>query len=77
MNSESKFGGNSTDQIMIEKPFEEDKLFAVNAKYLMDVISILEDSKVSFSYDGGLKPIIIIENKEEYFYTHMLMPLKI
>ncbi len=77
LNSESNFGGNSTDQIMIEKPFEEDKIFAVNAKYLTDVISVLEEKTVSFSFDGGLKPIIIVENKEEYFYTHMLMPLKI
>lgn len=77
MNAHSEFGGNSEDEILLEKSFEEDKSIGVNARYLIDVLNVIDDEKVNIVVEEGLKPLTIVINNDEYDYIHLIMPLRI
>ncbi|MCK5808685.1 DNA polymerase III subunit beta [bacterium] len=77
MNAHSEFGGNSEDEILLEKPFGKDLSIGINARYLLDVLGIIDDEKVTVVVEEGLKPLTIIKNSEEYDYVHLIMPLRI
>ena len=78
MTANSNSGGNSTDEIIIEKGFSTERNFAVNAKYFLDVISVIDDNNVNIVVDEAkYRPTFIKEENEEYFYVHMIMPLRI
>ena len=47
MTANSNTGGNSSDEIVIEKGFSTERGVAVNAKYFIDVISIIDDNNVN------------------------------
>lgn len=76
LTSSSESGGNSSDEILLEKGFEEEKAISVNAKYLLDVIGVLDDKNVRMIFDVGFKPMIIEEESDQYIYVHMIMPLR-
>ncbi len=77
MNSNSKFGGSSKDEIVIDEPFTENKMIGINARYLLDVLSSINEEKVKMIVEEQLKPMTIIEKNNDFFYIHMVMPLKI
>ena len=77
MNAHSEFGGNSEDEILLEKTFKEDISIGVNARYLLDVLSVIEDEKVNIIVEEGLKPLTIVKNSEDHDYIHLIMPLRI
>lgn len=77
MNAHSEFGGNSEDEILLEKSFEEDKSIGVNARYLIDVLGVIDDEKVNIIVEEGLKPLTVVINNDDYDYIHLIMPLRI
>ena len=80
MEANSNSGGSSTDEIIIEKGFSTERSVAVNAKYFLEVISIIDDNNVNIIVEDDQsrpKPMIVKEENDEYFYVHMIMPLRI
>lgn len=77
MTANSSFGGNSVDEILVDKPFSSDKSVGINARYLIDVLSILDKSEVNMIVEDGLKALTIKEDTENYKYIHLVMPLRI
>jgi len=49
---------------------------ALNAQYLLDVLSHLDDKKVHFGLNDGLSPVKVVPEKPSG-YLHIVMPLKI
>ncbi len=77
MTANAQFGGNSKDEILVQKPFTDDKDVGINARYLMDVLSVLDKNETTMIVEEGLKPLTIIEETDNYNYIHMVMPLRI
>jgi len=77
MTANAQFGGNSKDEILVQKPFLSDKDVGINARYLMDVLSVLDKNETTMIVEEGLKPLTILEETENYNYIHMVMPLRI
>lgn len=77
MEAHSNNGGSSTDEILIEKGFSTDRSVAVNAKYFLDVISVIDDENVNVIVEDGPKAMTIKEENDNYLYIHMVMPLRI
>jgi len=77
MTANSSFGGNSVDEILVDKPFTSDKSVGINARYLLDVLSILDKQEVNMIVEDGLKALTIKENTDNYQYIHLVMPLRI
>jgi len=76
MTASSQFGGNSNDEILVEKPFDTDKSVGINARYLLDVLSVLDSQDTTLIVEEGLKPLTIKEETDDYYYVHMVMPLR-
>lgn len=76
MNAHSEFGGNSSDEILIEKGFEKDNNIGINSKYLIDVLSVLDSERVNIIVEEGLRPLTIKEENDDIYYIHMVMPLR-
>jgi DNA polymerase III subunit beta len=77
MTANAQFGGNSKDEILVQKPFESDKEVGINARYLIDVLSVLDKNETTMIVEEGLKPLTILEETETSSYVHMVMPLRI
>ncbi len=77
LTANAEFGGNSSDEILIEKGFESDRTIGINAKYLLDVLSVLDCSEVRIIAEEGLRPLSVVESAEDFYYIHMIMPLRI
>ena len=78
MTANSNTGGNSSDEIVIEKGFSTERGVAVNAKYFIDVISVIDDNNVNIIVEEAAnKAMTIKEENDDYLYVHMIMPLRI
>ena len=77
LSANSGFGSNSSDQVVLEKPFKEDKVIGINARYLLDVLAIIDSPEVHIIVEEGLRPLTVVEKSENSFFTHMIMPLRI
>ena len=78
LTANSNSGGNSADEIVIEKGFSTERSVAVNAKYFLDVISIIDDNNVNVIVEEAAnKAMTIKEENDDYLYVHMIMPLRI
>ena len=78
MTANSNSGGNSSDEIVLEKGFSTERGVAVNAKYFIDVISIIDDNNVNIIVEESAnKAMTIKEENDDYLYVHMIMPLRI
>ena len=78
LTANSNSGGNSTDEIVIEKGFSTERSVAVNAKYFLDVINVIDDNNVNVIVEEAAnKAMTIKEETKEFFYIHMVMPLRI
>ena len=78
MTANSNTGGNSSDEIVIEKGFSTERNVAVNAKYFLDVISVIDDNNVNIIVEEAAnKAMTMKEENDDYLYVHMIMPLRI
>jgi DNA polymerase-3 subunit beta len=78
LTASSSSGGNSSDEIVMEKGFSTERSVAVNAKYFLDVINVIDDSNVNVIVEEAAnKAMIIKEESDDFFYIHMVMPLRI
>lgn len=78
LTANSNSGGNSSDEIVIEKGFSTERNVAVNARYFLDVINVIDDNNVNVIVEETPnKAMTIKEETEEFFYIHMVMPLRI
>ena len=78
LTANSNTGGTSTDEIVIEKGFSTERSVAVNAKYFLDVINVIDDNNVNVIVEEAAnKPMTLKEETDEFFYVHMIMPLRI
>lgn len=82
MSANTKTGGSSNDEIVIEQGFSTEKNIAVNARYFLDVIGIIDDANVKIILEDpserrSMPPMVIKEENDDLFYVHMVMPLRI
>lgn len=77
MSASSEFGGSSSDEILVEKGFKTERAIGLNARYFLDVVSVIDDEKVRLVVEEGLRPLTVIEKGADFTYTHMVMPLRI
>ena len=82
MSANTKTGGSSSDEIVMEQGFSNEKTIAVNARYFLDVISVIDDANVKIILDDPterrtMPPMVIKEENDDLFYVHMVMPLRI
>ncbi|MGI6393689.1 MAG: DNA polymerase III subunit beta [bacterium] len=77
MTATSSFGWSSVDEILIDKPFSSDKSIGINAKYLLDVLTVLDKQEVNMVAEDGLRALVIMETTDDYQYIHFVMPLRI
>ncbi len=49
---------------------------ALNSRYLIDVLNIIDGETINFEFNGKLSPCILRENKKDPDYIHIIMPLK-
>ena len=77
MTANSNSGGNSTDEIIMEKGFSTERKVSVNAKYFLDVIGVVDSDNVNIIVGESSKAMVIKEETDDFFYIHMTMPLRI
>lgn len=67
--------GEAKEEIIIDYQGEEIEI-GFNAKYFMDVLSVLDSDEVSLELDGKLSPGIIKSSRDQS-YTCVVMPMRI
>lgn len=67
--------GDSSDQIDVEYTDEELKI-AFNYKYILDILKVLDSSKVKIELSGALSPTLIKPDSEDD-YLCLIMPVQI
>ncbi len=67
--------GSVSEKVAIDYTGEEFSL-GVNAKYLLDVLSVLPDGEVTLKFNTSISPIIIYSDQEPEFLS-IIMPMKI
>ena len=68
----NEFGENKSE---IEAEISNDAKVVLNSKYLNDVLLVLDEEELKFGISGKLSPVLI-QNKNSFDYTHIIMPLK-
>lgn len=68
--------GQGATEISLENMTGETTETALNVQYLLDVLGHLNDSKVNFSLNDGLSPVMVTPVQSSG-YMHIIMPLKI
>lgn len=68
--------GEGTIEVDVEIEGENNKV-ALNAQYILDVLSHISDQNVEVSVDNKLSPVKISPVQKETSYTHIIMPLKV
>jgi DNA polymerase-3 subunit beta len=67
--------GNVEEIVAVEKE-GEDMRIGFNSKYILDVLKVIEDEKITMNLIGKINPCFIKqENKDNYIY--MILPVKI
>jgi DNA polymerase-3 subunit beta len=76
--SESPESGNAFDEVPVDYAGAEITI-GFNAKYLLDVLSILIDDEVELGFGGELDPMMITppSNDDTANYTAVVMPLRL
>jgi len=70
---------NQVGEGRVELPVDiqgEDNEIALNAQFLLDVLSQLKDNEIIFEVDGKLSPVTIKSEKGDG-YLHIIMPLRV
>ncbi|OGJ43041.1 DNA polymerase III subunit beta [Candidatus Peregrinibacteria bacterium RIFCSPLOWO2_02_FULL_48_14] len=68
--------GQGATEIVVENVKGEALETALNVQYLLDVLSHLKDTRVNFSLNDGLSPVMVTPAKTSG-YIHIIMPLKV
>ena len=53
-----------------------DGQITLNSRYLTEVLNVIDDDDIVFSFNGKLSPCVIREQVKKPDYTHIIMPLK-
>lgn len=68
----NEFGENSSE---IETEIKNDGKVTLNSKYLIDALNALEEKEIIFEFSTKMTPVVV-KNKKNKDYTHIIMPLK-
>lgn len=67
--------GNSKEKIIIESNIFEETEIVLNANFLLSLLKVFDNDKISLEFEDGLKPITLKDEKEENF-TQILIPIR-
>ncbi len=67
----NEFGENDSK---IETEVSIDGKINLNSRFLLDALNALEEAKINFEFSNHLAPILL-RNKKDNKYTHIIMPL--
>ena len=67
----SELGENDSS---IETDVNEEGKVTLNSRFLMDALNVLEDKDIIFEFSNHVSPILL-RNKKNNDYTHIVMPL--
>ena len=59
---------------VIETPVDIEGKIRLNARFLLDALSVLDDQNITFNFASHIAPVIL-RNKKNQDYTHIVMPL--
>ena len=68
--------GEGTAEVDVKIDGENNQI-ALNAQYILDVLSHINDETIKFIIDNKLAPVTIRPEKKDSNYTHIIMPLKL
>ena len=69
----NEYGENDSE---IEAEIEKDEKVTLNSRFLIDVLNVIEEEKITFGFSGKVSPVVI-RNAKNQNYTHIIMPLKV
>lgn len=58
----------------IETPVEVEGKVRLNSRFLLDALNVLDDSTITFDFSSRIAPVVL-RNKKNQDYTHIVMPL--
>lgn len=67
----NEFGENDS---IIETKIEKEGKVNLNSRFLLDALNTLEEKELEFNFSSSLSPILL-KNKKNSNYTHIIMPL--
>ena len=67
----NEFGENDSK---IETKVEKEGKVNLNSRFLLDALNALEEKEITFSFSDRIAPILL-KNKKDQKYTHIIMPL--
>lgn len=67
----NEFGENDSE---IETTVEKDGKVNLNSRFLLDALNALEEKELEFSFSDRIAPVVV-KNKKNNNYTHIIMPL--
>lgn len=67
----NEFGENDSE---IETIVEKDGKVNLNSRFLLDALNALEEKELEFSFSDRIAPVVV-KNKKNNNYTHIIMPL--
>ncbi len=68
----SEFGENNSE---IATDVDKDGKVTINSRFLLDALNAIDEEEVRFGFSGKLAPVVI-KNKGNDNYVHIIMPLK-
>ncbi|MBT5017000.1 DNA polymerase III subunit beta [Candidatus Peregrinibacteria bacterium] len=68
--------GEGTAEVDVKIEGNNNKV-ALNAQYILDCLSHINDETIDLAIDNKLSPVTIKPEKKEARYTHIIMPLKL
>ena len=66
--------GENTSEAAAE--ISADGQITLNSRYLTEVLNVIDDDDIVFSFNGKLSPCVIRKQVKNPDYTHIIMPLK-
>lgn len=68
----NELGENSS---AIETKIDTDGKVTLNSRFLLDALNVLDGTEVEFGFSNKLDPVVL-KNKKDQKYVHIIMPLK-
>ena len=69
----NEFGENASD---IKVKADKDVKVTLNARYLLDALNAIKDSKITMGFSNKIDPVVLRNKTNPQDYTHIIMPLK-
>lgn len=67
----NEFGENDSE---IETKVEKEGKITLNSRFLLDALNALDEEKINFEFTNHVAPVVL-KNKKNKDYTHIVMPL--